>query len=127
MFVTNQKSGVYKSYKSGIKGVGVLDPGPIDNRNLLDVSGRIREHLNECQDYAVLQEPLWEFLWKHYGGGPVIKRTSFDIYSEPIDSKEEEEMYKKVAILNLPALENPRCDGNTNKENNKVRDFQKEK
>lgn len=97
MFVTNQKSGVNRTYKSKIEGVGVLDPGPIDNRNLFDQNGQIRDKLVLEQDYTVLEEPVWDFLWKHYGGGPIIRRKDYSIYSEAIDASDKERDYHEVS------------------------------
>mmetsp|Transcript_23083 Transcript_23083/g.26463 ORF Transcript_23083/g.26463 Transcript_23083/m.26463 type:complete len:96 (+) Transcript_23083:49-336(+) len=75
-------------FKSKIKGVGILDPGPIDNRSLFDQSGKVKPDL-QPSDYVVLEPAIWKFLWEHYGGGPVVKRDQCDIYSSPVDVSEE--------------------------------------
>lgn len=91
MFVTNQKGeSANRMYKSQIKGVGILDPGPIDNRHLFDSRGRLKQDLLEGQDFTFLEAPVWNFLWERYGGGPIVKRRCYDIYSEAISVLEEE-------------------------------------
>ena len=91
--------------KSRIKGVGILDPGPIDNSDLFDSECKVKSGLTKnlfsagvynTTSYTVLSEDEWNFLWTHYGGGPIIKRTEEDIYSEILDPAQEKEDFDKV-------------------------------
>jgi len=51
-------------------------PGPINNNDLHDIDGSLREGLREGVrlDYHVIEQPMWDFLAQVYGGGPPILR-----------------------------------------------------
>lgn len=95
MFVTNKLEGESRVHKSTIKGVGILDPGMIDNRHLFEQDSQLKQGLVPEKDYTFLEQSVWWFLWERYGGEPIIKRRKtgryLSIYSEPIDITPEEE------------------------------------
>lgn len=48
-------------------------PQPINNSMLLDVSGaHVRTDVQSKHDYREVNQKVWEYLFKFYGGGPVI-------------------------------------------------------
>lgn len=51
-------------------------PSPINNTDLFDLDGSIREGLQEGvqHDYHVLEQPMWDLFVQIYGGGPPILR-----------------------------------------------------
>jgi len=51
-------------------------PGPISNSDLLGLEGQIRKGLKRglLHDYVVIEQPLWEFYYFLYSGGPPILR-----------------------------------------------------
>jgi len=66
-----------------------LPPGPISNYTLLAKSKnnevQVKPNLKINEDYRGVNKYVWDMLYRHYGGGPVIVRESLDIYShEPI-------------------------------------------
>ena len=115
---------VLATQKSKIKGVGILDPGPINNLDLFDTSEEPSEELGDkhnlnciklglntnqnwdewnrlpysTSSYTVVSESEWNFLWTHYGGGPIIKRKDCDIYSEPLDVTDESFKQEEVRL-----------------------------
>ena len=65
-------------------------PGPIDNSDLLlpslqDSSPRPRPGLVRGQHYRGMNEAVWTYLFRAYGGGPAIPRLSINIYDNPPD------------------------------------------
>jgi hypothetical protein len=56
-------------------------PGPIDNAKLLDQNGDPRVNLSRGFHYRGINEQLWNYFYKIYGGGPIIKSRFLDIYS----------------------------------------------
>eukprot|EP00742_Colponemidia_sp_Colp-10_P009055 GILJ01009846.1.p1 GENE.GILJ01009846.1~~GILJ01009846.1.p1 ORF type:complete len:179 (+),score=19.95 GILJ01009846.1:46-582(+) len=77
-------------------------PGPITNDHLLDAAGNVKPNLMAAKHYRGLGKELWEFFMSTYGGGPVIKRTKLDIYSEPADDEDDED----VIVPHLPKITN---------------------
>jgi hypothetical protein len=64
-------------------GRGVLPPGPIDNSRLLGKNGRPLPNLRGVTHYRGVNEAVWTFLRKIYGGGPALPHAKIDIYSAP--------------------------------------------
>lgn len=81
--------------KSEIAEVGVLDPGPISNSNLLNKYGELKPRLKIERDYRMVNEKVWRNLFDIYGGGPIFKRREADIYSEAMDADEEVKSIEK--------------------------------
>jgi len=91
MFIFNQKDeATSTAYKSQVKEIGILDPGEIDNMNLIDENGQIKPGLKIESDYKAVEPEIWNFLWSKYDGGPIIKRKTKDIYSEKLTTIDEE-------------------------------------
>ena len=65
-------------------------PGPITNENLLEPSATDpsvmvpREGLVKARDYRGLHQRVWQGLLELYGGGPIIARSTMDIYGPPL-------------------------------------------
>ena len=62
-------------------------PGPISNWELLDADFHYempRQGLVAGQQYQAVSRVVWNFFQSHYGGGPDITNTTFDIYSASI-------------------------------------------
>ncbi len=61
-------------------------PGPISNNRLFrsSPSGKLefRANLARGEHYRGINEKVWNYLYHIYGGGPVLKRHSIDIYKE---------------------------------------------
>ncbi len=51
-----------------------VHPGPIDNERLLDPNNRniAAKGLKHKKDFRPISKAVWEYLFKLYGGGPVI-------------------------------------------------------
>jgi len=60
-------------------------PKPIDNSRLLDAHGHPRSGLQIVNDYRGINREIWTYWSNRYGGGPVIRRRTLDIYSPSID------------------------------------------
>ena len=86
--------------RSEIKEIGVLDPNSIDNSNLIDIDESIKPNLYPEKDYVAIHPEIWAFIWEKYGGGPIIKRIDQDIYSDPLPTEDEENMFNNVRIKN---------------------------
>lgn len=63
-------------------------PGPISNHHLLKPPTKSpidplipRDNLTRGIHYRGVNESVWEYFYKIYGGGPVLKRSSINIYS----------------------------------------------
>jgi ubiquitin C-terminal hydrolase len=63
---------------------GILPPGPIDNARLLNKEGKPIRNLVARTHYRCVNNKVWNFLVKVYGGGPCLMRRDLDIYSEPV-------------------------------------------
>jgi hypothetical protein len=63
---------------------GILPPGPIDNARLLNKEGKPIRNLVARTHYRCVNNKVWNFLLKVYGGGPCLMRRDLDIYSEPV-------------------------------------------
>ncbi|KJE88370.1 hypothetical protein CAOG_000031 [Capsaspora owczarzaki ATCC 30864] len=61
----------------------VLPPGPISNDRLLDANGVPLPHLKKVTHYRGVNQKVWEYFMKHYGGGPTMVRKVIDIHSAP--------------------------------------------
>lgn len=63
-------------------------PGPISNNRLLRTplgkSDKLefRANLHRGEHYRGINERVWNYLYNIYGGGPVFKRRTIDIYKE---------------------------------------------
>ena len=63
-------------------------PGPISNNRLFRSSSskseklEIRANLIRGEHYRGINERVWNYLYNIYGGGPVLKRRTIDIYKE---------------------------------------------
>jgi len=53
-------------------------PSPINNMDLFELDGGVRPHLQEGikHDFALMEQPMWDFFFQVYGGGPAILRYS---------------------------------------------------
>jgi len=53
-------------------------PSPINNMDLFDLDGSLRANLTEGvrNDFALMEQPMWDFFVQVYGGGPAILRYS---------------------------------------------------
>mmetsp|Transcript_27996 Transcript_27996/g.34142 ORF Transcript_27996/g.34142 Transcript_27996/m.34142 type:complete len:167 (+) Transcript_27996:319-819(+) len=67
--------------------LGVLPPGEVSNKTLLDDEGRPRKNLKIALHYRGINKKVWDFFMETYGGGPAIIRRSLDIYEKEIQSK----------------------------------------
>ncbi|CAI2386936.1 unnamed protein product [Moneuplotes crassus] len=110
VFVTNNKEDrCYHLYKSHIEKLGVIDPVKIDNSLLFSSTGELKRGLTPENDFEAVGQPVWEYLYKLYGGGPIIKRETKDIYSLELDTSEEEKRQEKILQqrekTNLPTRE----------------------
>lgn len=47
-------------------------PGPISNKRLLNFDNTFQTDLKPKDDYRPINQAVWEYLFKLYGGGPVI-------------------------------------------------------
>jgi len=45
-------------------------PGPIDNKVLLESSGKCKSNLEKGEDFKVISIFIWRLLKDLYGGGP---------------------------------------------------------
>lgn len=96
MFIENNRNLLAMgSKKADTEGVGVLDPGPISNNNLFDESGLLKQDLEMAKDYRLVKQSVWLELFEIYGGGPPIKRSHPDIYSEELSVEEEVKLANK--------------------------------
>ena len=69
MFVTNKRNILaLGSKKSEIEGIGILDPGPISNKNLFDENGNLKSGLVKGKDYRLINENVWNALYDIYSG-----------------------------------------------------------
>ena len=62
---------------------GVLPPGPITNHVLLNSekgSNFPRPNLRPGMHYRGVTKEVWEFFIQHHGGGPEIKKATFNLY-----------------------------------------------
>jgi ubiquitin carboxyl-terminal hydrolase 20/33 len=55
-------------------------PGPITNDRLVIEDGQPRVGLRRGVNYRAVNPQVWDYLFGRYGGGPVIKRNTIDIY-----------------------------------------------
>jgi len=64
-------------------------PGPISNSDLLGLEGQIRQGLKPglLNDYVVIEQPLWEFYYLLYRGGPPILR--YNANGQQVDLSDE--------------------------------------
>jgi len=60
-----------------------LPPGEISNHKLLNEMGQPLENLHRRTDYRGVTKQVWLYLHSIYKGGPMITRTSIDIYGPP--------------------------------------------
>ena len=69
----------WNSFKSGSQG----PPGPISNHRLFKTNSTVilRDQLSRGVHYRGVNEKVWNYFYGIYGGGPVIKRISINIYS----------------------------------------------
>lgn len=59
-------------------------PGRIDNSRLVTrESTDVRAALKAVKDYRGVNPAVWNFLQQRYGGGPVLRRRTLDLYSQP--------------------------------------------
>jgi len=71
----------YNKWKKYITGVAPR-PGPVDNSALLGDNGLPKKGLVVSQQYIAVRPGVWEPIFAMYGGGPVIKRKTMDIYGD---------------------------------------------
>ncbi len=69
----------WNSFKTGVQG----PPGPISNHRLFKSSSALvlRDHLSRGIHYRGVNERVWNYFYGIYGGGPVIKRPTINIYN----------------------------------------------
>jgi len=64
-------------------------PGPIDNTRL--VTRESVETLREpVKDYRAVNDAMWNFFEQVYGGGPVLRRRTVNLYSHPAQDPGED-------------------------------------
>lgn len=71
---------VYNRGYSDATGRGVLPPGPVDNAKLLHASGKPHRNLKPQTHYRGVNYKVWEYFMRVYGGGPILCRSTLDIY-----------------------------------------------
>jgi len=71
----------YNKWKKYITGAAPR-PGPVDNSALLTDNGLPKKGLVVSQQYIAVKPGVWEPIFAMYGGGPVIKRRTMDIYGD---------------------------------------------
>ncbi len=57
-----------------------LMPGPIPNNTLLNFDNTLLPNVKPKVDYRPVNKAVWEYLFKLYGGGPVITFKSKNVY-----------------------------------------------
>lgn len=68
----------WNAFKSGAQG----PPGPISNHRLFKSNSNIlRDNLSRGIHYRGVNERVWNYFYSIYGGGPVIKRQTINIYN----------------------------------------------
>ena len=69
-------------WKDFANGKGAL-PGPISNCNLVGADGSPLPDKKVQKDYRAVNQKVWEFLRKQYGGGPeILRRQTMQLYAE---------------------------------------------
>lgn len=68
----------WSAFKSGQR---PNPPGPITNNRLFKSPTLPRDNLSRGIHYRGVNEKVWNFFWSVYGGGPVIKKSTINIYS----------------------------------------------
>jgi len=58
-----------------------LPPGQVANNDLVNEQGVPLPNLKPKKHYRAVKKEVWDYFISIYGGGPVIIRTSVDIYS----------------------------------------------
>lgn len=77
-------SGWLDAWKSFVA-TGERPPGAIGNHHLMDERLRApKDQLQVAKHYRCINGPTWHYLFKIYGGGPVLARRSADIYSKRV-------------------------------------------
>ena len=69
------------------KEVGILPPGPINNKIFFDSQGQIRKGLELNKDYRGVNIDVWKLLQNIYKGGPMVVRQENDIYSKDLSEE----------------------------------------
>jgi len=60
-------------------------PGPIRNDTLIDPrTGKPRPGLELVVNYRGVNAGIWRYWVQRYGGGPIIRRHTLDLYTEPV-------------------------------------------
>lgn len=93
MFTNNKRSSTaFGARRSTHKDVGILDPGPITNHQLLDENNQPLPGLVKGKHYRGVNKAVWKQFYETYGGGPVLRKWELSIYSEDFkESKEKED------------------------------------
>ena len=121
MFIYNDQSdSSHRDYKSPIMNVGLKEPGLLNNYPLFTEKGDIKKGLIEDEDYIAVNEDIWNFIFENYRGGPLIKRENSNIYSQSLDTYEEEQKFNNVCILVSIDLGMGYDQGKTNWKNEKI-------
>ncbi|CAG8513667.1 1822_t:CDS:10 [Paraglomus brasilianum] len=58
-------------------------PGPIDNTRFLNANGTPKPHMQRSVHYRGVNERVWRYFYRIYGGGPICVRAVLDLYSQP--------------------------------------------
>lgn len=69
----------WNNFKSG---GSQIPPGPITNNRLFKgATGKLRDNLTRVAHYRGVNERVWNYFYGIYGGGPVLKRRTINIYN----------------------------------------------
>lgn len=75
----------WSQFKSGAAAL----PGPISNDQLMQSSTEPRPNLVRGTHYRGINQKVWDYFYKIYGGGPIITRSSINIYAPPPDGTDD--------------------------------------
>lgn len=64
-------------------------PGPIRNDRLVDSSGRPKPQRMAVHHYRGVNRDVWRYFESRYRGGPQIRRSTLDLYAEPLEALPE--------------------------------------
>jgi hypothetical protein len=85
---------------------GKARPGPISNHTLLVAESDVEElelrpDLQKNKHYRGVYKSVWEFFMEHYGGGPMLRATSLDIYERLLPGQEVEVVEDNEVTMEL--------------------------
>eukprot|EP00762_Andalucia_godoyi_P006760 ANDGO_00954.mRNA.1 putative ubiquitin carboxyl-terminal hydrolase 16 len=113
-------------WRAFVSGERILPPGPIENEFLLDTKKKYKV----TRDFRGINEKVWGYLLRTYGGGPVILRKTIDLYDvgeskgDSVGDAEDEEEEPEIdnddndenENENENESQNGECGGNEDKE-----------